>query len=315
MEDKQIDRWLRRQFRPLGWTLIVYYGIFNLLVIAALAGDSLGQVILGFARGEMFPEVDVEALMNNGWGYIAAVAVGLTILYGWKGADFFKAPLPRGEQRMSPGTFTALLAILAGAQVINGLWLQGLEWVMNLFDRSVVELLEEVSGSADSFSLFLYAGVLAPISEELLFRGYVLGVLRPYGKKFSIVCSALLFALFHGNLLQAPYAFLAGLVLGYTALEYSVFWAIAVHGFNNLVLADLLTRLMELLSAVGQGIVNGAFYLLALAGAVILVVKRHAIREYNAEGMDARCVKCFFTNSGVIVMVILMALSMVYSLC
>ena len=158
--------------------------------------------------------------------------------------------------------------------------------------------------------MFLYASLLAPVSEELLFRGYVLRSLRPYGKRFAIVGSALLFGLFHGNLLQLLNAFLMGLIMGYLTVEYSVVWAIALHMFNNLVLADLLTRLTSGLPEVVVGIIN----LLLLGGCavgslVILIRKRHEVAAYNrSEWMDRRVLKCFFTNSGILVLVALMLL-------
>ena len=204
-----------------------------------------------------------------------------------------------------------LACLCMAAQLVNSLWIAGLELVMNQFDRSVMDILESVSGQSDTFSMFLYASILAPVSEELIFRGYILQTLRPYGKKFAIVLSAFLFGIFHGNLLQTPYAFLMGLVLGYVTVEYHIGWAVALHVFNNLVLADLLTRLTGGLSeqaseAVSLVLLGGA----AIAAGVVLIVKRKRIGEYiRSDWMDRRCVKCFFTNSGVIVLMVLMALN------
>ena len=48
----------------------------------------------------------------------------------------------------------------------------------------------------------------------------------------------------------------------------------------------------------------------AIAAGVVLIVKRKRIGEYiRSDWMDRRCVKCFFTNSGVIVLMALMALN------
>jgi hypothetical protein len=126
------------------------------------------------------------------------------------------------------------------------------------------------------------------------------------------VCSAILFGLFHGNLLQAPYALLVGLLLGYVTVEYSIFWAIALHMFNNLVLADLLTRLSAGWSEVTYGIVSmlligGS----ALASVVILVKKRKRIRDYRrGEWMDRRCLRCFFTSAGILTATAFLCFSM-----
>lgn len=95
-----------------------------------------------------------------------------------------------------------------------------------------------VSGTAEtSVSLALYTAVAAPVTEELLFRGAVLRSLQPYGKRFAIFCSALLFGLVHQNLTQTPFAFGFGLLAGYVAMEYSILWSMSLHILNNAVLA------------------------------------------------------------------------------
>lgn len=48
----------------------------------------------------------------------------------------------------------------------------------------------------------------------MLFRGYFLRLLRPYGTWFAVIVTAILFALMHGNILQIPFAFLVGLACG-----------------------------------------------------------------------------------------------------
>ena len=123
---------------------------------------------------------------------------------------------------MSLKVFGCCLSLLIGTQMVNSVWVTGLELVMNLFGGSLMPMMEAVSGSADTVSMFLYSALFAPIAEELLFRGYILRTLRPYGKRFAIFASAVLFGLFHGNLVQTPYAILVGLLLGYVTVEYGM---------------------------------------------------------------------------------------------
>ena len=128
--------------------------------------------------------------------------------------------------------------------------------------------------------------------------------------------SAFLFGLFHGNLLQAPYAFLVGLVLGYAAAEYSAGWSMVLHIFNNLVLADLLSRLTASFSEMAVSAVNltvfGGFF---AAAVVILIANRARVRAYiQSEWIDRRCLKCFFLSAGVIVLTVLMVINMVIAL-
>ena len=217
MNEKQINKWLRKRFSPVGWTLVGYYVLMNILVSVAMLRDVIAGYLNAFIEGNDQYVPDVSTLTGNAWGYIAAVAVALVILYAWKGREFWGGEVLRREKPMKPGTLLCMVCLCAGTQMVNFVWINLLELVMNCFGRSATGTLDAVSGSSDTVSMFLYASFLAPISEELIFRGFVLRSLRPYGKRFAILGSAFLFGLFHGNLLQTPYAFLVGLVLGYVA--------------------------------------------------------------------------------------------------
>jgi membrane protease YdiL (CAAX protease family) len=79
--------------------------------------------------------------------------------------------------------------------------------------------------------------VIAPITEELLFRGVLLrGLVQSYGERVGLLVSAVLFGLLHGRLAEALVAFVAGLVLGALRLRTrSVLPCIALHvGVNAL---------------------------------------------------------------------------------
>ena len=309
MTDKQINKWLRHQFSPIGWVLLVYYGLINLFSLVAMFWEALRQVLKMDHRGPFwFQQLDMDAIAGNAWGYITAIGVLFVILYAWKGSGYWRDEVFAKEKSMSAGVFFSLLCMCIGSQMVNSLWVSGLEFLYNLSDKSLMPMLEAVSGASDTFSMFLYASVLAPVAEELLFRGFVIRTLRPYGKRFAILGSAFLFGLFHGNLLQTPYAFLMGLVLGYVAAEYSIRWAMGLHLFNNFVLADLLTRLLnpmpEMMANMIQLILLGGC--LAVSGVILLVKRGDIVAHIQSEWMDRRVLKCFFTSAGVVVMTVLM---------
>ncbi len=72
--------------------------------------------------------------------------------------------------------------------------------------------------------------ILAPIAEELFFRGVVLRGFSKYSVRFGIIFSALIFGFMHGNIFQAVMATLLGLVLGYiTSRTGSIVPAIICH--------------------------------------------------------------------------------------
>jgi membrane protease YdiL (CAAX protease family) len=76
--------------------------------------------------------------------------------------------------------------------------------------------------------------VFAPLLEEFIFRGLILQSLRKFGDVFAIVISAMLFGLMHGNLLQAPFAFIAALAFGYFVIKLNSIWvSVIAHCFIN----------------------------------------------------------------------------------
>ena len=312
MTDKEINRWLRKRFSPIGWLLLLYYGLLTLLTSVAAAADAATESLWATISGDFSGNLNWDKIYSNGWGYVAAILVGFAILHAWKGNTYWKQELFAKANTMKGKTILCLFLFCMGAQMANSLWVTLLELLMNAGGKSVMPILESVAGSSDTFSMFLYASVFAPIWEELLFRGYVLRTLRPYGKRFAVWGSALLFGLFHGNLLQTPYAVIMGLVLGYVTVEYSIPWAMLLHMFNNLVLADLLSRLTASWSETAYGVLNlilfGGSAVLSL---VILYRNRHEIRAYRkGEWIDRRCLKCFFTNPGILTLAVVMCVSM-----
>jgi membrane protease YdiL (CAAX protease family) len=73
----------------------------------------------------------------------------------------------------------------------------------------ILNLMTNLTSSGVSSIILL--GVIAPLTEEVLFRGIILkGFIKRYSLGKAIVLSAILFSLFHLN----PYQFFSGLVMG-----------------------------------------------------------------------------------------------------
>lgn len=302
MDERMIRKLQRRDFSSIGWTLLVYSLIMTACVMLAMTWDMI-MISAGELAGNQYSDEEVAAiLMSNGWGYILTIVIGLVILRLWQGKQFCRETLWTRGKPMTTGDFFCLLALTLSAQLGFTLISGVLEALFNLFGLSLMESVESATMSADSFSMFLYMGVGAPIAEELLFRGLVLRKLQPYGKRFAIVMSALVFGLFHGNLVQIPYAFLVGLVLGYVALEYNILWAMVLHMINNLVLGDMVTRLT---SGLPEFWYYGIIWAIVLASAavtlVICIVRHRDIRQYRLENpIKGQYAASFFTAPGVI---------------
>ena len=76
--------------------------------------------------------------------------------------------------------------------------------------------------------------VLAPIAEELMFRGVVLRRLSKVSRRFGIIVSAMFFGLMHGNLLQTILGFIIGVIFAYADIKAgSLLPSIIGHMFVN----------------------------------------------------------------------------------
>lgn len=84
--------------------------------------------------------------------------------------------------------------------------------------------------------------VVAPIVEELIFRGGVFTIMRGTCRPtMAAMISALLFGIMHGQVAIAIEAFLAGVVFSYSyILTQSIFAPIVLHIFNNVIAYVLL---------------------------------------------------------------------------
>ena len=107
--------------------------------------------------------------------------------------------------------------------------------------------------------------VIPPLVEEFAMRGVVMQPLRKFGDRFAIVASAVLFAILHGNMVQIPFAFVAGLALGYFAIITNSIWtSVAIHCLNNLsatVISIYYTNHSE----------NDVFFFYAIEGAILII--------------------------------------------
>lgn len=127
---------------------------------------------------------------------------------------------------MIPGTqfFTSIL--ISYVSVIFPSWLEAYE-----------ELLESAGlGEEVTILMMIYSVCLAPISEELIFRGVTMRVARrafPFWAANLI--QAVLFGVFHMNMIQGIYAAALGLFLGYVCERGgTIYHAMLFHFLFNL---------------------------------------------------------------------------------
>ena len=151
----------------------------------------------------------------------------------------------------TPMTFFGLVPRNPARVIAIGVACIAMTYPLVLLAEKVAELLKFSASEGDGMVQFLrgpltvsdrcWAAVLAlmiaPITEELVFRGYAYGVIKKYGGRVAATLgSALLFAALHQNLPALPALFL--LAVGF-ALAYeftgSLWTSIVMHMIFNLV--------------------------------------------------------------------------------
>ena len=87
------------------------------------------------------------------------------------------------------------------------------------------------------FLLYTLSTAIVPaVLEEFALRGIVLGSLRKFGDTFALITSSLCFGIMHGNFEQIPFAFMAGLILGFVTIKTgSLRVAVFIHFLNNFI--------------------------------------------------------------------------------
>lgn len=135
----------------------------------------------------------------------------------------------------------------SGKLVVLSLGMSFLTLVASNFVTSLFILNAESAGFAfeggesitpNSFSELLWAelstAVVPALTEEFAVRGIILQSLRRFGDKFAIITSAFIFAIMHGNMVQAPFAFALGLIMGYLVVITGSLWTgVLIHLMNN----------------------------------------------------------------------------------
>lgn len=98
------------------------------------------------------------------------------------------------------------------------------------------ELMRTAGITSPSMLMVLYACILGPVSEEFIFRGVTYGYAKKALPAAAAVCvQAVLFGIFHMNMIQGIYASFIGLFLGYICeAGGTIAHSVLLHIFFNL---------------------------------------------------------------------------------
>lgn len=145
-------------------------------------------------------------------------------------------PLFHAANASPVATFTLLLlpvlSLVPALVLAMGVVGNVMTWLFPVSDADAAMFAEMADNSLASI---LVAAVLAPVLEEMLFRGLILrSFLRQYPRWYAIAGSAVIFGVAHMNVYQFAVASLLGLLLGWLyERSKSLIPCIALHAVYN----------------------------------------------------------------------------------
>ena len=214
----------RAQRFPTWADMLAVIGIYLLATVAT----SIVVAIIAAVSGGV--ENLAQTMSNGPMSALSyALSMGLTVI----GVLVYKK-LRRGEGklfRLSLRGFNPMLILWGFVLIlITGIVIEPL---LELFPDSFLKMIDQM-GANGGWSVLMLV-ILAPVMEEVLFRGILLEAVRSkYSSGRAIVVSALMFGVIHFIPQQVVNAFVIGLILGFIYVRTDSLWpVIIIHALNN----------------------------------------------------------------------------------
>lgn len=227
-------------------TILAVIIMYLLVIAACLVMGVKGIFVIGMESGDIqflmdyilsvILESKAQLILNS------SVMLMFILVFGiWYQKQFIKGKFSlmqigdKAKSVFSWRIITYLIVLGAAIQVEVSILL---DFILPIFPKTMenyTNLIESI-GIGSTGGAWIYTVLLAPIAEELIFRGVTLKLEKKVlGFAVANVIQAVLFGIYHQNIVQFVYAFLLGMLLGYICHLYdSVLPAIVLHAAVNL---------------------------------------------------------------------------------
>lgn len=180
---------------------------------------------------------------------------------------------------------------------------------------TIVNPVQELINNTHILFNILVISIIGPIFEEVIFRKMLIDRTIKYGARVSIILSAVLFALFHGNLNQFFYAFLMGAFFAYVYVKtgkitYSIMLHFIINLFGSVVSLIVGSAIINMESAImlGDVLIIILYFLILLVSFAVGLYKlfNYNKSKFNGEKTEIQLEKPFqtmFLNVGMILFI------------
>lgn len=227
----KVQVWFYRPLDLLGFVGIS--GVFFLMMMMAFIFERLGLMPPQTEEPQKIMPGDV--MFSIGYQiFIAGVAVAIVVSrvnpISWLGLSWKQWPLVIA---IAPVTVVMMWAIFAGLQAVG--WMDLLERLGVEQVQDTVVIFQEEKDMAVLVLMAIAAMIVAPVCEEVVFRGYLYPVAKKYaGPWVAGIATALIFSAVHGSMSALLPLFIFGMVLVLLYELTGSIWApMAVHCLFN----------------------------------------------------------------------------------
>lgn len=198
--------------------------------------------------------------------------------------------LPNVKRTFSIRQLTGVVLLVPGMQFFSSYLIGVVSMAFPQWLDQYEELLKTAGlDSSITLPMLLYSVLLAPVCEELIFRGTTMHLARkavPFW--LANVMQAFLFGLFHMNWIQGIYAFALGLVLGYVCEKGgSIYYSIFLHFLFNFWGTVISNALAGMESTVLLSVIMLVVTIVSLTLGLFLFVSGTRIKKERNDADDA----------------------------
>ena len=230
-------RQLRRQSNRTGLCLIA----FTLLQMALSA-----PVILSADLRQLYQTEPVVSIVLETGIYLCSMLLPFLLAFRWMNPEEKNACNAFGKPTSALSAAAAVVACFFFCTVgdyATNLLLSFLETLGFTVNGGTYD---PATNPVELFFGLLQIGVFPALVEEFALRSVVLQPMRRFGDRYAILMSAFVFSVMHGNLVQIPFAFIAGLAFGYYVVATGSIWVGVLAHFLNNAYSVILNYLVEI---------------------------------------------------------------------
>lgn len=262
--------------------ILLFVVVFFLIqyVITVLTG------IIGMLASGSSWKAAGEAFIHGNFNLTSNMLVIATVLSSVFTACLFAklrwTPVSRHWLREKPVGVLFWAALAALGSILPSEWL--VEQMQHTMPEAQEKLFEQIMAQPIGY---ISIGIVAPLAEEMVFRGAILRkLLGRFGEKWhwvAILISAVIFGAVHGNIPQFVHATLIGLLLGWMYYRTgSILPGVLLHWVNNTVAYVMFNAMPQMADGKLIDIFHGSTKMVALSIIFSMFILIPSILQLNA---------------------------------